>query len=359
MKKFIKSLFTTIILLIVTVVAFEFSHLNTIPSDLFKTNEESVSVTPTPVPMTTDSYKEQKNENEIEVNGQAYTITPLTITMYAFDDFDLYPTPDDSQNCILKIYYNDSVDVTGEVTIDDASWYKITSGDYTGFVQSEMLMDEPITLPIPYPAVMPQPATQKDILFIGNSITIYPATEDWWGETHGMGSSSMDKDWVHLTVAATGKGAYDVTSLRTWEFSKERNNELTVLEPLLSANKYSYTVIMLGENCNAHLYTLTGDMCDLVKYIKAFNPDTKVVLIDNFWASSTLTSVKKNVCSSTGADFIDLSAVSSNPDYQWKEGDIFTTADGREYTINRFLAKHPNDAGYQAIADQVIAYFNR
>ena len=38
-----------------------------------------------------------------------------------------------------------------------------------------------------------------------------------------------------------------------------------------------------------------------------------------------------------------------------QEGDEYVTPDGRVYTIGSFLAGHPNDAGYAAIAQHLIA----
>ncbi|MCF0185435.1 MAG: SGNH/GDSL hydrolase family protein [Bacteroidaceae bacterium] len=357
MKKFVNSMLITLailsaILIAVLLFLYFISYRRERPDVIdvegaaVATPEVTENPTPTPIP-----------DNIFEMQGTFYTYDEVDYLMYANDDAPLYPLPDESEKMIKKAGYNLPVQVIGEITIDKTEWCKVISEEESGFLKKAYLMDGEINIPIPYPANMTKPTTAKDVLFIGNSITVYPATEDWWGSGWGMGASGPDNDWVHQVIAATGMGAFDITSMRSWEFSKTRNSELSDLDPFVSAYKYKYVVIMLGENCNQRVSTLSSDLTDMITYIKAWNPETKVVLVDNFWPNSNVSAIKKEAATNAGASLIGLNGVAGVNDYMWHKDEVYVTPDGIEFTVNKFLAKHPNDAGYKAIADKVIAWF--
>ena len=357
MKKFVNSMLITLAVLsaiLVGVLLYNtFISLRKERPEVIEVENEAVATpeitekpTPTPLP-----------DNMFEMQGTFYTYDEVDYEMYLNDDAPLYPLPDESETMMKKAGYNLPVQVIGEITIDKTDWCKVISDEEAGFLKKAYLMNEEVNIPIPYPANMTKPTTAKDVLFIGNSITVYPATEDWWGSGWGMGASGPDNDWVHQVIAATGMGAFDITSMRSWEFSKTRNSELSDLDPFVSAYKYKYVVIMLGENCNQRVSVLSSDLTDMITYIKAWNPETKVVLIDNFWPNPTVSEIKKEACENTGSSLIRLNGVAGVDSYIWHKDEVYTAPDGKEYTVNKNLAKHPNDEGYKAIADKVIAWF--
>ena len=78
-------------------------------------------------------------------------------------------------------------------------------------------------------------------------------------------------------------------------------------------------------------------------------------MLDNFWKYNSIISTKKAVASATGCTYVSLADIQGVSEYQLHEGDEFTTPDGTVYTIGSFLAGHPNDAGFAAIAQRLIA----
>ena len=56
-----------------------------------------------------------------------------------------------------------------------------------------------------------------------------------------------------------------------------------------------------------------------------------------------------------GFNYVILSDVQVVAEYQLQEGDQYTAPEGTVYTIGSFLAGHPNDAGYAAIAQHLIS----
>ncbi len=238
---------------------------------------------------------------------------------------------------------------------DQTKYYKIKfNGDY-GYVNEKDLSEEYVDCPIPLASEIVVPASTKDILFIGNSITCYPATDDWWGSGWGCGASTAASDYVHLTVAAKGYSSYDAMSMRHWEFSKTRNKELNDLDPYVTKNQYNAVVIELGENAKGNASHLKEDLVDMVKYIKSYSPNARIVFMDNFWKYNDVISAKKAAASEVGATYVSLADVWGVKDYQLQSGDTIIGPDGSEYVVNSFLAGHPNDAGFSVMAQKLIS----
>ena len=126
-------------------------------------------------------------------------------------------------------------------------------------------------------------------------------------------------------------------------------------DPYITNYQYGTIVIELGENVKNHETHFAEDLTDMIKYIRNYNPNARIVMLDNFWAYSSIISTKKSVASATGCTYVSLSDIQGVSDYQLKEGDEYVTPDGRTYTIGSFLAGHPNDAGFAAIAQHLIA----
>lgn len=294
---------------------------------------------------------EAEAAEEIEEEDE-YTFTDFEATYFAVADATVREEPYDTAEIIGTLSVDQLVSIVA--TCDQTDFYKMKiSGDY-GYISFEDVSEEYIDIPLPSTS-KPIPSATKDILFIGNSITMYPATSDWWGSGWGCGASTPDNDYVHLTVAAKGYGSYDYMSLRAWEFSNTRNNELDDLDPYITNYQYNTIVIELGENVKGHETHFKEDLTDMISYIRAYNPNARIVMLDNFWAYSSIISTKKAVASETGCTYVSLSDIQGVAEYQLQEGDTYTTADGTVYTIGSFLAGHPNDAGFAAIAQRLLA----
>lgn len=292
-----------------------------------------------------------KAQQHAQPEKKTKEITEKEVTYFAQDKaivrYDPYPTADIQGSLRL----DERVAVTGYS--EDKEFYKVKVNGKTGYVAISDLSEEYIDVPLPISSSKSVPTAKKDILFIGNSITLYPATKDWWGSGWGCGATSIDKDYVHLTVAKKGYKSFDFMSLRSWEFSDTRNNEVDDLDPYITKYQYGTIVIELGENVKGHETHFQEDLGDMVKYIKTYNPNAKVVILDNFWPYQNIISAKKAVAKENGLTYVSLADIQGDKQYQLQQGDSYTTPDGRTYTIGSFLAGHPNDAGFAAIAERL------
>lgn len=283
---------------------------------------------------------------------EKYTFTDFEATYYAVSKATVREEPYDTAEILGTLSLDQRVSIVGKCKQTD--YYKIkTNGDY-GYIAFEDVSEDFIDIPLPISSSKGVPSATKDILFIGNSITLYPATNDWWGSGWGCGATAPENDYVHLTVAAKGYSSYDYMSLRAWEFSNTRNYELDDLDPYITNYQYDTVVIELGENVKGHETHFKEDLTDMIKYIKHYNPNARIVMLDNFWAYKSIISTKKAVASENGATYVSLSDIQGVSAYQLQQGEEYVTPDGRVYTIGSFLAGHPNDAGFAAIAQHLI-----
>ncbi len=292
------------------------------------------------------------DETEIVEDAQD-TVEDFEANYYAQSQAVVREEPYPTSEIIGTLKLDQVVTIVGKVT--GADFYKIKiNGDY-GYIAFDDVSETYLDVPLPTSGNKAIPSATKDILFIGNSITFYPHTDDWWGSAWGCGATSIDSDYVHLTVAAKGYSSFDYMSMRSWEFANTRNNELTDLDPYITNYQYGTIVIELGENVKGHENHFKEDLTDMIKYIRTYNPNARIVMLDNFWKFSSIINTKKEVAAETGCTFVSLADIQGNKEYQWNEGDQYTFIDGTEYTINSFIAGHPNDAGFAAIAERLIA----
>ncbi|SDB31340.1 Lysophospholipase L1 [Pseudobutyrivibrio sp. YE44] len=299
-----------------------------------------------------ETPSEKETDSTENVKPDSYTFTDFEATYYSQSKVNVREEPNDTAEILGTFSLDQRVSIVAKC--NETDYYKVkTNGDY-GYVAFDDLSEEYIPIPLPT-AGKSVPSATKDILFIGNSITLYPATKDWWGSGWGCGATAPENDYVHLTVAAKGYGSYDYMSLRSWEFSSTRNYELDDLDPYITKYQYGTIVIELGENVKNHEDHFKEDLSDMIKYIKTYNPNARIVMLDNFWPYKSIIATKKAVASENGVTYVSLSDIQGVQDYMLKEGDQFTAPDGTVYTIGSFLAGHPNDAGFAAIAQHLIS----
>lgn len=297
--------------------------------------------------------EEAAKEAESNLDENGYSYTDMEESFYAQSKATVRELPNDTAEIIGTLSLDSIVSVVAKC--DQTDYYKIKiNGDF-GYIAIDEVSEEYIDIPLPISGDVVVPSATKEILFIGNSITKYPATEDWWGSGWGCGASTIDKDYTHLTIAAKGYSSYDIMSMRKWEFSNTRNYELSELDGYIKNYQYSTIVIELGENVKGHENHFKSDLTDMIKYLKTYNPNARIVMVDNFWKFDSIISTKKAVANDVGATYVSLSDIQGIADYQWQEGQTYTTEAGVTYTLNSFLAGHPNDAGYAAIAERLIA----
>ena len=300
-----------------------------------------------------EKEKAEEEAKELAEEGKAeeYTFTDMEATYYALSKATVRENPYDSAEIIGTLTIDQRVSVVAQC--NETDYYKIKiNGDY-GYISPQDISEEYIDIPLPDIGAIP--SATKDILFIGNSITLYPPTADWWGAYWGCGATTAENDYVHQTVAAKGYNTFDYMSLRSWEFSSTRNSELDDLDKYITKYQYGTIVIELGENVKGHEDHFKEDLTDMIKYIKAYNPNARIVMLDNFWKYDSIIKTKKAVASEMGCTYVSLADIQGVSEYQLHAGDQYTAADGTVYTIGSFLAGHPNDAGFAAIAQRLIA----
>ena len=300
-----------------------------------------------------DTTSEEESEEDDNLDEYGYSYTDFEATYYVAQSANVRELPNDTAEILGTLSLDQTVTIVAKC--DQTDYYKIKyNGDY-GYISIDDVSEDYVDIPLPISGDVTLPTATKDILFIGNSITMYPPSSDWWGAFWGCGASSIDKDYVHLTVAAKGYTSYDYMSLRAWEFSSTRNNELDDLDPYITNYQYGTIVIELGENVKGHERHFKEDLEDMITYIKTYNPNARIVMLDNFWKYDSIISTKKAVAAEMGCTYVSLADIQGVAAYQLQAGDTYTTEDGTTYTIGSFLSGHPNDEGFAQIAQRLIA----
>lgn len=198
-----------------------------------------------------------------------------------------------------------------------------------------------------------------NILFIGNSITKHGLADYWWSDDRGMASSSLNKDYVHLSAAALSRKAgleENEASMNFFDWenqSKDRAETYSEISPYLN-DHINAVVVQLGENVS-DTTTFEKDFEELLKYIHQNASAAKIVVVGDFWKDDTKEKMKKEAASACGAAYADLSAIWDDQSYQAGLGTKVEGNDGKEHVIaHDGVAAHPGDKGMQYIADQIV-----
>lgn len=195
-----------------------------------------------------------------------------------------------------------------------------------------------------------------NILAIGNSITLHPVCSYWWG-SWGMAASSMDKDYIHQVQAGLSQKypavSLDIISVQNWETSSSRSKQLAKFDTQL-ANAYDLVIIQLGENVN-DMTTFKKDFNKLVSHVQDAQPNAKIVVVGDYWYRYGRDAAQKDVALKHGCSFIDISKIRGVKAYCTSRGTKVLGDDGQLHTIsNSWVAKHPNDAGMEYIANKIL-----
>ncbi|MCF2640954.1 MAG: SGNH/GDSL hydrolase family protein [Lachnospiraceae bacterium] len=191
---------------------------------------------------------------------------------------------------------------------------------------------------------------------IGNSLTTHPVIDGiWWGNW-GMAASTRENDFVHKVCSSLEQN-YEVHSnaiyYTSWETAADRNSQLSILDPYLTAD-LDLVTIQLGDNITGNFGTLTSDYQNLIGYVRSKAPNAQIMVIDEFcWPNGTIQQAQQTASSAYGADYISLAAIQN---INYKVGAATVAGDdGQMHTIyNGAVGCHPNDAGMQYIADQIL-----
>lgn len=197
-------------------------------------------------------------------------------------------------------------------------------------------------------------ASAKKILFLGNSITLHqPAPKIGWEGKWGMAASSLEKDYVHRTLAALAeiKGSMlesKVANIVEFERGYETYDPAVKLKDE-AAFKPDIIVLAIGENVAAlsteeRKASFKKHLLDLLTFLKD-SGHPAIFVRSNFWANPAKDAVLKDDAAATGATYVDISALAKDEkNYARSERKI----------AHEGVAKHPGDQGMQAIADALV-----
>lgn len=189
-------------------------------------------------------------------------------------------------------------------------------------------------------------------LCIGNSITRHGKCEYWFGEW-GMAASNLENDYVHVLDTLLGDNSSGkAINFSTWEtLAHDRAQTLSLLDTYLNTS-LDLVTIQLGENV-VEKTTIESDFIDLIEYVKEKSPNSKIIIIGQFWANDIIENAKINASNKCDVTFISLAEIQT-PEYQWTLGAEIYGDDGLTHTINHNgVAKHPNDLAMKYIANKI------
>lgn len=200
--------------------------------------------------------------------------------------------------------------------------------------------------------------TAFNYVAIGNSITKHVINDYWWNEI-GMAATSQDKDYVHLISSYLedlhGEVCMNAVNFSVWEMqATDRAETYQILDYYLD-ERLDLVTIQLGENVNDTV-TYEEDYEELINYIHKYAPHAQIIAIDDFWSGDDKSTLKEKAANNTGADFVSLSLIKGNPEYQCGIGTTVYDSEGKEHIVKHDgVAAHPGDKGMKYIADAVIS----
>ncbi len=185
------------------------------------------------------------------------------------------------------------------------------------------------------------------VMFVGNSITKHaPKPEVGWNRDCGMAASSVDKDYVHLTVEKIKQYDPELNFAILQVANFERNFEtVNIKEYYKEAIDYKADIIIMffGANVSKEYDKLEnpdirfGDKYEELRNALNSHGSAKVFHSEGFYIRPVLNAEKKAAAERLGDTYIEL-------------GDIVT----REDTHGMF--NHPGDVGMQTISDRFFEF---
>lgn len=194
---------------------------------------------------------------------------------------------------------------------------------------------------------------------IGNSFTMHPVCDIWWGP-YGMAASNQENDYVHRLESMVKPYYASVETnmiyYTKWERASGglgRTAALSDLDGYLNEN-LDLVTIFLGENVVDYSY-LDSDYQNLVNYVKAKAPNAKIVMVGMFWQDETQDAIKRSVSEASQIPYIDLHDVMNNEAFRAGMGTMVMGDDGTLHPISQeAVAAHPNDLAMNLFASRIF-----
>lgn len=201
-------------------------------------------------------------------------------------------------------------------------------------------------------------------LAIGNSITKHETCDYWWQED-GMVASTVDRDYFHMVGSYLEQKYGELTSFAinggVWECQTYDRTEVLLLglwDGYLG-EELDLVTIQLSENV-MDTSTFEADFREMVTYVAEKCLNAQIIVVDDFW-SDERSALKKEAVEQINADgydvdWVDLSEIRGDSEYQAGMGAIVYDADGNEHTIeHEGVAAHPGDKGMEYYAEKIIS----
>lgn len=199
------------------------------------------------------------------------------------------------------------------------------------------------------------PVIPSKALFVGNSLLT--------GFGFGMAASDSEHDYYALINQAISAQNSDYTvsklSGTDWErattYEEQEAFLNNVLLPSLDED-LELVVIQLGDNVNTDekLAVFAEGSRRLLEFVRTNCPKARVVWVGAWYQTAAKQAQMEEACKKTGCTFIDIWDLAT-AENKSAVGDTYTDENGNLQTItSEGVASHPNDAGFQAIANRVL-----
>lgn len=190
----------------------------------------------------------------------------------------------------------------------------------------------------------------RNILILGNSITVHgPSPRLGWNGNWGMAASAIDKDYVHLLekqiLTAQPSARFKVGNIANTFERKFWQFDTTDFAGYRDA-KADLILLRIGENISDSLAvqrSLDSSVENLVKYLSAGNPGARICIVGSFWPKKSVNNILQATCQKHGWMYVSLKGF-------YEKTTVNTAA--RKFN-DPGVAKHPSDAGMQAIAGRI------
>ena len=184
------------------------------------------------------------------------------------------------------------------------------------------------------------------VLFLGNSITYQESAENnHWRIARGLGSSSINNDYVHLFLDEIGKEKsniqYTIVDLRNFEktfFADDILNELFNLD----LDKPDLVIVNIGDYVGRCAFADTSFARYFERLIKHF-ASSKMIVTSSFSGFDEINESIEEVCQNSNIPFVDISSIKNGSDCLLINK-----------IINNEIKTLPNDIGHQKIAKAII-----
>ncbi len=193
------------------------------------------------------------------------------------------------------------------------------------------------------------------ILFAGNSITKHAPNEKiGWSGNWGMAASSLENDYVHLTVKKLkeqyGKVSYCICQVSEWE--NNYKNEDFSYDLYAEGREFSADIIVMRcvENCSVVDF---DEMCFEEEYKKLIDylncsKNAKIILTTSFWYHPKVDDIIRKIGKENGYPVVELGQLGEME--EMKAIGLFSHGG---------VAIHPGDLGMKTISEKISEAINQ